>query len=134
MLQDLIVLESTAGGDAVVSIMTEDGFIKSTVTPSQSDPCGLLKSPVAVAVDDAHNVFIVATGLDGIKRIVMFGANGRFQREIIGPNAAERGLIGSEASRRTTVWPAGVATGVNGQLYAVMRGDRIAEIRLIEYA
>jgi hypothetical protein len=128
--QDLVVLESSAGGDTVINIMTEDGFIKSTIKPSQTDPCGPLQSPLAVAVDLAHNVFVVASGHDSVRRIVMFGANGRFVREIFGPSATDRGLHGSEAGKR----PAGIAAGVQGQLYAVVRGDCFAEVRVVAYA
>ena len=130
--QDIIVLESIVGGASVI-IMTEDGFIKSTIMPSNADPCGTLRSAVAIAVDRNHNVFVAVADTEGGEggvgagRIVMFDANGRFLSEFFTSN-------GNGGNPTTNLWPAGIAVGFEGQLYAVIRGEKFVEIRVYAYA
>jgi len=55
----------------------------------------------------------------------MFNASGRFAREFPMSNVNSGG--GSD------LWPAGMTIGVDGLLYAVVRGEKFAEIRVFAY-
>jgi len=115
------VLEAVSGG--LITVMTDDGYIKSTISPSQLDACGPLRSPSAVAVDSAHNIVVSESGRDA--RVLLFGANGRLQRELHGPN--------SSPSSEADPWPAALAVGPDDRLYVIMRAEKFAEIRVYEY-
>jgi len=127
--QDLIVLEASTGG--LITVMTDDGYIKSTVSPAQLDGCGALHAPASVAVDSAHNIVVCESGRAA--RILLFGANGRLQRVLHGPSspaaAAGRMLTQSETGPR----PAAAAVAHDDRLYVVMCAEKFAEIRVYAY-
>jgi len=138
--QDLVVLEATSGG--LITVMADDGYVKSTIAPSQLDACGPLNAPSAVAVDSAHNVVVSESGRAA--RILLFGANGRLQRVLLGPAAVAPSSLPAAGARRTKgsetrggggaePWPASLAVGPDDRLYVIMRADKFAEIRIYDY-
>lgn len=111
-----MVLEAASGG--IITVMTDDGYIKSTILPAQLEACGRLQAPSAVAVDLAHNIVVSESGRGA--RVLLFGANGRLQRVLHGSNTAGP-------------WPAALSVGLDDRLYIIMREDKFAEIRVYEY-
>lgn len=119
------MLEATSGG--AITVMAEDGYIKSTINPSQLDGCGPLQAPAAVAVDSAHNIIVSESGRGA--RVLLFGANGRLQRVLLGSSSPTARVTESD----TSPWPAALGVGPDDRLYIMMRGDKFAEIRVYEY-
>jgi len=131
-----VVLEATSGGQ--ITVMADDGYVKSTISPAQLDGCGPLQAPSAVAVDSAHNVVVSESGRAA--RVLLFGANGRLQRVLHGPSTPPPPLPAVAGARKQNSrdsdagpWPAAIAVGPDDRLYVVMRADRFAEIRVYEY-
>jgi len=123
--QDLVVLEGSTGG--LITVMTDDGYIKSTVSPAQLDGCGPLHCPTSVTVDSVHNIIVSESG-SAVARILLFGANGRLQRVLHGPS-----LPAARRQSQTGPWPAAAAIGHDDRLYVIMYGDKFAEIRVYVY-
>ena len=122
------MLEASSGG--LITVMADDGYIKSTINAAQLEGCGRLQAPSAVAVDSAHNIVVAESGSGA--RILLFGANGRLQRVLHGPTlpaARPSESRGSEAGP----WPAAIAVGPDDRLYVIMRDEKFAEIRVYEY-
>ena len=124
--QDLIVLESTPAG-GLISVLSDEGTVKSSIVPSQIAQCGPLRSPNAVAVDSAHNVIVSESGPGG--RIVLFGADARLQLTLMGGRSGPAADGPPEESR----WPAGLTVGPDDRLYVVMRGEKFAEVCVFAY-
>lgn len=118
-----MVLEAASGG--LITVMTDDGYIKSTISPAQLDGCGRLQAPSAVAVDSAHNIVVSESGPGA--RILLFGANGRLQRVLHGPSSPA--AVVTDADR----WPAALSVGPDDRLYVIVRAEKFAEIRVYEY-
>jgi len=112
----------------LITVMADDGYVKSTISPAQLDGCGSLHAPSAVAVDSAHNIVVSESGRDA--RILLFGANGRLQRVLHG-----RTVTGARTPLDTGgPWPAALAVGPpDDRLYVIMRADKFVEIRIYEY-
>ena len=129
--QDLVVLEATSGG--LITVMADDGYVKSTISPAQLEGCGPLQAPSAVAVDSAHNIVVSESGRGA--RILLFGANGRLQRVLHGPAVAPSTPAAGALSQSsdTGPWPAALAVGPDDRLYVIMRANKFAEIRAYEY-
>jgi len=123
-----VVLEATSGG--LITVMADDGYVKSTISPAQLEGCGPLQAPSAVAVDSAHNIVVSESGRGA--RILLFGANGRLQRVLHGPAVAPSAGALSQSSE-TGPWPAALAVGPDDRLYVIMRANKFAEIRVYEY-
>lgn len=121
------MLEATSGG--LITVMADDGFIKSTISPAQLDGCGRLQAPSSVAVDSAHNIIVSESGSGA--RVLLFGANGRLQRVLLGPTSPDARL--ESPSSEPGPWPAALGVGPDDRLYVVMRGKNFAEIRVYEY-
>ena len=117
------MLEAASGG--LITVMTDDGYIKSTINPAQLDGCGRLQAPSAVAVDSAHNIIVSESGRGA--RILLFGANGRLQRVLHGPTSPAAVVADTDRS------PAALTVGPDDRLYVVMRAEKFAEIRVYEY-
>ena len=134
-LQDLVVLEATSGG--LITVMADDGYVKSTIVPSQLDACGPLHAPSAVDTDSAHNIVVSESGRGA--RILLFGANGRLQRVLHGPSVTPSSLSAARTQSKSSEtaggspWPAALAVGPDDRLYVIMRDDKFAEIRIYEY-
>jgi hypothetical protein len=126
--QDLVVLEGTAGG-GLITIITDEGFIKSTIIPAQIDSCGRLQSPIAVAVDSLHNVIVSESGVGG--RILLFGANGRLLRALFHARLGSDFNVSGQLE--VSAWPAGLAVGPDDRLYVTLRSEKFAEIRVFSY-
>jgi len=126
--KDLVVLEAASGG--LITVMADDGFIKSTISPAQLDGCGRLQSPSAIAVDSAHNIVVSESGRGA--RVLLFGANGRLQRVLHGPSSPAARVTEPQSSE-TGPWPAALAVGPDDRLYVIMREEKFAEIRVYDY-
>jgi hypothetical protein len=123
--QDIVVLDA-----GTIYIITEDGFIKSIINPAQ-EPCSALRNSTAVAVDQSHNILVSDSGN---KRVLLFGANGRYKQTILDSATLSRG---SEASRKmgdSTKMPIGVAVSPADQAFVVTRGTKFAEVLVLGYA
>jgi len=124
-----VVLEAASGG--LITVMADDGFIKSTISPAQLDGCGRLQEPTSIAVDSSHNIVVSESGRAA--RILLFGANGRLQRVLHGPSSPAGRVKESKSSESTSPWPAALAIGADDRLYVIMRGEKFAEIRVYDY-
>ena len=122
------MLEAANGG--LITVMANDGYIKSTISPVTLDGCGRLQAPSAIAVDSAHNIVVSESGRDA--RVLLFGANGRLQRVLHGP-ASPAAHVTEPPSSETAPWPAALDVGPDDRLYVIMRADKFAEIRVYEY-
>ena len=125
------MLEAASGG--LITVMADDGFIKSTISPAQLDGCGRLQEPSSIAVDSAHNIVVSESGLAA--RILLFGANGRLQRVLHRPSSSSPAgrAKQSQSSEMTSPWPAALTVGPDDRLYVIMRGEKFAEIRVYDY-
>jgi len=108
--QDIVVLDA-----GLIYTITEDGFIKSVINPSQ-ESCSALRSPSAVAVDQSHNVLVSDSGN---KRVLLFGANGRYKDTIL---------------NKSKMTPVGVDVSSADQAFVVTRGTKSAEVLVLSYA
>ena len=123
------MLEAASGG--LITVMTDDGYIKSTISAAKLEGCGPLQAPSAVAVDSAHNIVVSESGRGA--RILLFGANGRLQRVLLGPGCPSAAALAESRASDAGPWAAGLAVGPDDRLYAIIRAEKFAEIRVYEY-
>jgi hypothetical protein len=113
-----VVLDAgAASGLGMILIMSDDGYLKSCIVPGR-EPCGVLRQPHAVAVDQAHNI-VVSDSAN--RRVLLFAANGKFHRQLIGPGHDPK------------TWPVGLDIGDDGRMFVVAKGEKFAEVRVFSY-
>jgi hypothetical protein len=113
--QDIIVLDAGS-----IYTLTEDGFIKSVINPSQ-EPCAALKNPTAIATDQSHNILVSDTGN---QRVLLFGANGRYRQTIYERQTDQSG---------GPMIPTGLDVSQNDQVFIVTKGEKSAEVVALKY-
>lgn len=140
--QDLVVLESSPSHGATITVMTEDGYVRSTIIPAQTESCGPLVQPCAIAVDSSLNIVVADSGSGTVTacgtgtpaRVLLFGFSGRLQRVLFGAGAPSGSLQTPADDASRGPWPASLDVGPEDRLYVVMRGDKVAEIRVFTYS